>query len=94
MIFFTHYRFRRQRDASNAGSLPGNFKMWGFPWLTLLGASLMIVILIMTAFVDAFRMTLITGVPFLLILTVLYFSWYRAGAPKPNQLVRADDAAD
>src|SRR5207248_3129524 len=70
MIFITHYRFRRGR--ARAGAAPLRFRMVGFPATTLLGAALMAAALFTTAFTEAFRMTLVFGVPFLLCLTVMY----------------------
>ncbi|MNP21602.1 hypothetical protein D3C76_1142280 [compost metagenome] len=55
--------------------------MWGFPWATLLGLALMLAILVTTAFVPAFRMTLVFGVPFLALLTAAY--WLLVGRAEP-----------
>jgi L-asparagine transporter-like permease len=73
MIFVTHFFFRR----ASAG-VPTSFRMWGFPATTLLGAALMAALLITTAFTDAFRTTLIFGLPFLAVLVLLYYFRYRA----------------
>ena len=67
MIFLTHLRFRRH----HAGK-PLAFKMWGYPYTSLLGAALMLAILITTAFTPAFRMTLAYGIPFLLLLILAH----------------------
>jgi L-asparagine transporter-like permease len=75
MIFVTHYRFRRAR--ARAGAEPLRFRMVGFPATTLLGATLMAAVLLTTAFTDAFRMTLVFGLPFLACLTVGYWIWHR-----------------
>lgn len=75
MIFVTHWMFRRYWDKHNKPKLP--FRMWGFPWLTLLGAGLMLALMISTAFTEEFKMTLFTGLPFLVVLSVLYLVWYR-----------------
>jgi len=80
MIFVTHYCFRRRWNA--AGGAPLAFRMRGFPWLTLLGAALMIAIMITTYFTDEFRATLVTGVPFVVVLTVIYHLWYRKPAQR------------
>jgi L-asparagine transporter-like permease len=69
MIFVTHYFFRRRRN--EAGAVAG-FRMWGFPATPLLGAALMASLLVTTLFTDAFRLTLVFGLPFLVVLTVLY----------------------
>jgi L-asparagine transporter-like permease len=78
MIFVTHYRFRRVQ--ARTGAAPLRFRMPGFPATTLLGATLMAAVLLTTAFTEAFRMTLVFGVPFLLCLTVTYWIWYRRNA--------------
>ncbi len=68
MIFLTHLRFRRQHPTETLA-----FRLWGFPWTTLLGAALMLAMLLTTPFVPAFRATLYYGLPFLAILLVAYF---------------------
>jgi len=78
MIFVTHYRFRRVR--ARAGAAPLRFRMVGFPATTLLGAALMAAVLLTTAFTDAFRTTLVFGLPFLAGLTVSYWIWHRRNA--------------
>ncbi|SEA17072.1 amino acid permease [Variovorax sp. YR216] len=75
MIFVTHAFFRRAWVAQ--GNAPLGFRMWGFPWLTLLGAGLMLAILVTTYFTPMFRLTLIVGVPFLLALLAIYWLRYR-----------------
>jgi L-asparagine transporter-like permease len=71
MIFVTHFYFRRARVRD--GNPPTRFRMWGFPATTLLGAALMAALLITTAFTDAFRMTLVFGLPYLGCLALFYF---------------------
>lgn len=75
MIFVTHYAFRRVRAAS--GAPPSHFRMRGFPASTLLGATLMAAVLLTTAFTSAFRMTLVFGLPFVAVLTLIYLLRYR-----------------
>jgi L-asparagine transporter-like permease len=72
MIFVTHFFFRRA-----AADAPASFRMWGFPATTLLGAALMAMLLITTAFTHVFRSTLIFGVPFLAALILLYYFRYQ-----------------
>jgi L-asparagine transporter-like permease len=67
MIFLTHLRFR-PRNAQ--AQLP--FRMWGYPYTSLLGAGLMTAALVTTLFTEAFRPTLLYGIPFLLLLTTAY----------------------
>jgi L-asparagine transporter-like permease len=75
MIFVTHLFFRRRSANATA-----SFRMWGYPATTLLGAALMAALLATTAFTDAFRSTLIFGVPFLAVLVGLYYFRYRPTA--------------
>jgi L-asparagine transporter-like permease len=77
MIFVTHYFFRRTR--LREGTAPASFSMWGFPATPLLGAALMAALLLTTAFTDAFRLTLVFGLPYLALLAVIYFWRYRGG---------------
>ena len=78
MIFITHYRFRRVRARQRAAPL--RFRMVGFPATTLLGAALMGAVLLTTAFTDAFRMTLVFGLPFLAFLSAAYWISHRQHA--------------
>jgi len=78
MIFVTHYFFRRARLRD--GSAPAPFRMWGFPVTTLFGAGLMAALLLTTAFTEAFRMTLVFGLPYLACLVVIYALRYRAAS--------------
>jgi L-asparagine transporter-like permease len=71
MIFVTHFCFRRAR--ARDGSATAKFRMWGFPFTTLLGAALMAALLLTTAFTDAFRMTLAFGLPYLALLAAVYY---------------------
>lgn len=73
MIFITHYFFRRARLAQTQ-SRPA-FRMWGYPATTLLGAGLMASVLITTLFNQPLRMTLVFGIPFLGLLTLMYYLW-------------------
>ena len=74
MIFVTHFYFRRKHGA------PAGFRLWGFPITTLFGAGMMALILLTTAISRDFKMTLNYGVPFLAILTVAWFLFYRRSA--------------
>jgi L-asparagine transporter-like permease len=76
MIFVTHYAFRRARTRSGA---PLRFRMPGYPATTVLGATLMAAVLLTTAFTDAFRLTLVFGLPFLAALVLIYSLWFRRG---------------
>jgi AAT family amino acid transporter len=67
MIFVTHLRFRHRHPKATLA-----FRMWGYPYTSLLGASLMLAALVTTLFTREFRPTLLYGIPFLLALTVIY----------------------
>jgi L-asparagine transporter-like permease len=75
MIFVTHFFFRRARARDR--SPPARFRMWGFPFTTLLGAGLMAALLLTTAFTEAFRTTLAFGLPYLACLGLIYFLRFR-----------------
>jgi L-asparagine transporter-like permease len=87
MIFVTHYFFRRAQ--LQAGAPPLRFRMPGFPWTTLLGAALMSAALLTTAFTDAFRLTLVFGLPFIALLCAMYWLRYR----EPRRVLSSSDAA-
>ena len=78
MIFVTHYFFRRRWAREGGAAL--SFRMPGFPLLTLLGAGAMLAILVTTYFTGVFKMTLVFGVPFLLVLAALYLLLFRKSA--------------
>ncbi|MBO1581013.1 amino acid permease [Bacillus sp. XF8] len=73
MIFITHLYFRKKWDKNGGRKLP--VRMWGFPYLTILGVILMLAIIITTWFTDMFKTTLLTGVPFLLMISIGYMIW-------------------
>ncbi len=75
MIFVTHYFFRKRWEQDGQPRL--SFRMWGFPVLTLLGAGLMLAIMLTTALTQEFKATLGFGLPFLLLLIVVYWVFYR-----------------
>jgi L-asparagine transporter-like permease len=67
IIFVTHLRFRRRHAQAKLA-----FRMWGYPYTSLLGAALMSAALITTLFTREFRPTLLYGIPFLFLLTLTY----------------------
>ncbi|CAG9256348.1 Amino acid/polyamine/organocation transporter (APC superfamily) [Paraburkholderia unamae] len=75
MIFVTQIFFRVRQ--TREGGAPLRFRMWGFPFTSVLGALLMLGILVGTAFTREFRMTLAYGLAFLAVLVVVYALWYR-----------------
>lgn len=87
MIFVTHWFFRRAWVAQGLPRL--SFRMWGFPWLTLLGAGLMLAILVTTYFTPMFRLTLLVGLPFLAGLLAVYGLWYRPRQRKASTTAAA-----
>ena len=68
LIFLTHLAFRRHHRAK-----PLQFRAWGFPATTVIGAALMLAALASTPFTPAFRPTLLYGLPFLALLTAVFF---------------------
>ena len=71
MIFVTHLFFRPKWDALNRPRLP--VRMIGYPYTSLLGAVAILAILVTTWWVEGMRVTLIAGVPWLALLTAVYF---------------------
>jgi L-asparagine transporter-like permease len=72
MIFVSHLFFRRQWDKNGGRKLP--VKMIGFPYLTILGAVLLLSLIVSTWFTP-FKMMLQFGIPWLLFLLVAYLIW-------------------
>ncbi len=70
-IFITHLYFRKRWDA--AGNPPVSVRMIGYPYTSLLGAALIVVTLATTWWVPDLRITLISGIPWLVFLTIVYF---------------------
>jgi AAT family amino acid transporter len=81
MIFITHLRFRRRHAKTKLA-----FRMWGYPYTSLLGAALMSAALVTTLFTREFRPTLLYGIPFLLALTAAY-------ALRPNRAMTVANPA-
>jgi len=88
-IFLTHLFFRRRQ----AGQ-PLAFKLWGYPWTSLGGLLLMLAIMITTLFTEEFAPTLLCGIPFLVVILLIYFLRFRqkpsalTDEPKPLPLQR------
>ena len=81
MIFITHLFFRRRHAHQALG-----FRTWGYPYSTLAGVGLMIATLITTSFTREFRMTLVYGLPFLLLLAMIFLVRYRRAVVAEVQL--------
>ena len=90
MIFVTHLSFRKRYSSQHRESPELRFRMWGYPYTSLLGAALMIAALVTTIFTPAFRPTLLYGIPFLIVMTLVYLA-RRQPAAVPIQLVEAKD---
>jgi AAT family amino acid transporter len=71
MIFVTHLYFRPRWEALGRPRLP--VRMIGYPYTSLLGAALLAAILITTWWVEGMRITLIAGIPWLVVVSVVYF---------------------
>jgi L-asparagine transporter-like permease len=84
MIFITHLAFRRRHRAQ-----AGGFKMFGAPWTTMLGAGMLVAVFITSIFTPGFRSMLLYGIPFLALLTVLY--WLRAPKNRPDADLSAEE---
>ncbi len=80
MIFVTHARFRGR--FAHQGQSPLTFRVPFYPAAPILGALLMFAMLITTAFVPGFELTLLCGGPFLVVLIALYFAFFRQRIPQ------------
>lgn len=72
MVFISHLFFRKQWERNGGRKLP--VKMIGFPYLTIVGA-LLLLSLMLTTWVTPFKIMLLFGVPWLMFLTVAYMVW-------------------
>jgi amino acid transporter, AAT family len=70
MVFISHLFFRRMWEKKGGRKLP--VRMIGFPYLTIAGAVLLISLMITTWFTD-FKILLQFGIPWLLLLGIVYF---------------------
>ena len=80
MILVTHLAFRRAN--SLAGKPILRFAPSG-PWSSLLGLVSLIGVLISTWWVPGFRITLLSGPPWLVFISLCYLVWRRARIHKP-----------
>ena len=95
LIFLTHLGFRRHWKAEDAPHLL--FVMPLFPLTTILGGLAVLAILISTWWVPGMRVTLEAGIPWLLLLTLLYFAWGRQrgrAVALPSPPASTPEAAD
>ncbi|MGE7903988.1 amino acid permease [Peribacillus sp. NPDC094092] len=70
MVFISHLFFRKRWEKSGGRKLP--VKMYGFPYLTILGASLLFALTVSTWFTGPFKIVLQFGVPWLIFLCIVY----------------------
>jgi AAT family amino acid transporter len=75
MIFVTHLAFRKQWRARGGRRLPVEAPL--FPITTMLGGTAVLAIIVSTWWVEGMRVTLESGIPWLLVLTIGYFLWGR-----------------
>jgi amino acid transporter, AAT family len=71
MIFVTHLAFRPKWIARGGPRLP--VQLIGYPYTSILGAASILAILATTWWVAGMRITLVSGLPWLAIVTVAYF---------------------
>ena len=71
MIFLTHLYFRPKWEASGRPRLP--VRMPGYPYTSLLGMGSIVAIIATTWWVEGMRVTIIAGLPWLGVLTAIYF---------------------
>jgi L-asparagine transporter-like permease len=71
IIFVSHLFFRPRWEAAGGRRLP--VRMIGYPYTSLLGAAAILAIMATTWWVEGMRITLIAGVPWLLVLSAVWF---------------------
>ena len=81
MIFITHLFFRRAWEANGGRRLP--VRMIGYPYMSLLGAVVVVAIIVTTWWVPGMRPTILAGVPWLAFLSVAYWLHGRATTAGP-----------
>ena len=70
MILITHVSFRRRVKEERVAL---EFKLFGYPAASILGALLLAALLVTSFFVPQFKYTLIFGVPYVVVMSVLYW---------------------
>ena len=83
MIFITHLFFRPAWQARGGRRLP--VRMIGYPYTSVIGAAFVVAIIITTWWVPGMRPTILSGLPWLLFLTVVYWIWGRSHGPNAAQ---------
>ncbi len=87
MIFITHLFFRRAWQARGGRVLP--VRMIGYPYTSILGAILVAAIIATTWWVPGMRPTIYSGLPWLVLITLIYFAWGRSRAARAATLAEA-----
>jgi L-asparagine transporter-like permease len=90
VIFAAHLRFRKHWEATGGRTLP--IRMKWFPYTTITGGVAVLAILISTWWVPGMRVTLQAGIPWLVVLSVVYFTWARKREVQPQKEVAAREA--
>ena len=76
LMFLTHIGFRR--EWRKRGERPPFVMLPFFPWSTIAGCVVVVAILISTWWVPGMRIALQAGIPWMLLITLLYFAWGRS----------------
>lgn len=84
MVFISHLYFRKAWEKSGGRKLP--VKMMGFPFLTILGAVLLVALMLSTWVTD-FKILLQFGVPWLIFLSIAYFFINKRKSANPDSTV-------
>ncbi len=87
MIFITHLFFRRAWQARGGRRLP--VRMIGYPYTSVLGAILVTAIIVTTWWVPGMRPTIYSGLPWLALITLIYFAWGRSQTAQAATLAEA-----
>jgi len=77
IIFISHLYFRPRLDAAGGRRLP--VRMIGYPFTSVVGAGAMVAIMATTWWVEGMRVTLIAGVPWLVVLSAVWLGVRRRG---------------
>ena len=75
MVFISHLFFRRNWERTGGRRLP--VKMYGYPYLTILGAIFLLALTVTTWFTESFKIVLQFGIPWLIFLWLTYMLMVR-----------------
>jgi amino acid transporter, AAT family len=82
VVFVTHLRFRKKWLAQGH---PLKVKMWGYPYTSILGLALVTSIIITTWWVERMKITILSGLAWLALITIAYWIWKaRQKSPIPT----------